>query len=449
MPGLRPIGIFAELRRRHPELPDTVRRTLERRIQRWRAVHGEAHEVIFRQTHEPGRMGLSDFTVMDDVGISIAGVSLPHRLYHFRLVYSGFEHAHVVLGGESYVALAEGLQNALVALGGAPREHRSDSLSAAFKNLDADARQDITARYETLCADYAMVPTRNNRGVAHENGSIESSHGHLRAGIRDALLLRGSSDFENLEAYRCFIDEIVGRHNARHAPRIEAEREALQPLPAMRTPDYEEHGVRVTRTGGFMLKRTFYSVPARLIGQRIRVRLFDDRVECWLGATLLQSMPRGRRARGEHTGYVVNYRHVIHSLKRKPGALAGLVYRDQLFPREAYRRAWEELSERDGPTSAARSVVALLALAHENGCEAELGVAIDEALDKGVRPEPQVLRLRFPRTTAAAPEVTVDLPSVESFDALIGVNNNASPSTDADVKAQPTASVATTSGVLA
>ena len=134
---------------------------------------------MFRQVHEPGRLGLSDFTEMDGLGVTVVGVALEHRLYHFRLACSGFEHAHVILGGESYVALAEGLQNAIWALGGVPREHRSDSLSAAFRNLEAEAREDLTTRYEALCAHYGMQPTRNNRGVAHENGSIESPHGHL------------------------------------------------------------------------------------------------------------------------------------------------------------------------------------------------------------------------------------------------------------------------------
>ena len=192
-PGIRPVAIFDELRRRHAELDPGVRRTLERRIRAWRALNGEEREVMFRQVHEAGRMGLSDFTDMGDLGITVLGVALDHRLYHFRLVCSGFEHAHVILGGESYVALAEGLQNALWALGGAPREHRSDSLSAAFRNLDADAREDLTSRYNALCAHYLMEPTRNNRGVAHENGSIESAHGHLKSAVRDALLLRGGS----------------------------------------------------------------------------------------------------------------------------------------------------------------------------------------------------------------------------------------------------------------
>jgi hypothetical protein len=125
-PGIRPIAIFEEMLRRHPELGAGIRRTIERRVRSWRAVHGEEQEVIFRQAHEPGRLGLSDFTDMGGAGVTIAGQPLDHRLYHFRLAYSGFEHAHVVLGGESFVALAEGLQNALWSLGGVPREHRSD-----------------------------------------------------------------------------------------------------------------------------------------------------------------------------------------------------------------------------------------------------------------------------------------------------------------------------------
>ncbi len=196
VPGLRPVAIFDEIRRRHPEIGAGVRRTLERRIRAWRALNGAEQDVIFRQEHPPGRLGLSDFTDMGDHGISIVGVPLDHRLYHFRLAFSGWEHAHVVLGGESFVALAEGLQNALWALGRAPLQHRSDSLSAAFRNLDDDTRQDQTRRYEALCAHYGMEPSRNNRGVAHENGSIESPHAHLKQAVEDALLLRGSRDFD-------------------------------------------------------------------------------------------------------------------------------------------------------------------------------------------------------------------------------------------------------------
>lgn len=271
-PGLRPIAVFEEMRRRHPDLGAGTRRTLERRIRSWRALHGPEQEVIFRQMHEPGHLGLSDFTDMRDLAITVGGQPLEHRLYHFRLAYSGFEHAHVVLGGESYVALAEGLQNALWALGGAPREHRSDSLSAAFRNLGPAAAEDLTGRYDALCTHYGMQPSRNNPGIAHENGAIESAHGHLKAAIADALLLRGARDFPDLAAYRGFIDEVIGRHNARVAPRIAIERASLQDLPPRRTTDHEEAVVTVTSSSGFMLRKVFYSVPSRLIGHRLRVQ---------------------------------------------------------------------------------------------------------------------------------------------------------------------------------
>lgn len=344
-PGIRVVAVFEEMQRRHPELPDGVRRTMERRIRAWRALHGPERDVIFRQVHEPGRLGLSDFTAMGELGVAVVGEKLDHLLYHFRLACSGFEHAHVILGGESHVALAEGLQNALWTLGGAPREHRSDSLSAA---------------------------------------------------VRDALLLRGSSDFVDLAAYRRFIDEIVASKNARNAKRIDAERAVLQPLPATRTTDYEEVLVAVTSSGGFTLRKVFYTVPSRLIGHRLRVRLYDDRLDLFLGGTALFTLPRGRaEVSGKH-GHIVDYRHVIHALRRKPMALLGLVYRDQLFPREAYARMFERLRERLADRMACRTMVELLSLAHERACEAELADVLGQLLasPKGM-PDMAKLRARF------------------------------------------------------
>jgi transposase InsO family protein len=422
-PELRPVAIFDEMRRRHPDLSAGARRTLERRIRAWRAIHGPDQEVIFRQTHEPGRMGLSDFTDMSDLSVTIAGVRLDHRLYHFRLAYSGFEHAHVILGGESYVALAEGLQNALWALGGAPLEHRSDSLSAAFRNLDRDAREDLTRRYDALCAHFGMQPSRNNRGVAHENGAIESAHGHLKKATRDALLMRGIADFDDLASYRRFIDEIVSRKNAHHAKRIAAERPALQPLPGQRTCDHEETIVTVTSSGGFTLKKVFYTVPSRLIGHRLRVRLYDDRLDVFIGATLLMTLARGRASAAGKHAHVVDYHHVIHALRRKPMALLHLVYRNQLFPRDAYRLTFDRLLEKLPEKSACRLMVDLLALAHERGCEAELATLLAADLAAAQPPDIAALRVRFAPDPAILPEVVVHLTPLIAYEALLGATD--------------------------
>ncbi len=210
-PGLRAVALYEEMLRRHPELHAGVRRTLERRVRARKPKHGPDREIIFRQKHEPGRGGLSDFTDATRLGVTVAGKPLAHKLYHFRLEYSGFCHAAVVLGGESFVALAERLQDALWALGGCPKEHRTDSLSAAFRNLKLDARDDVTRRYEMLMPDYGMEASRNNRGLAHENGSVEGPHGHLKRAIGDALLLRGSRDFETIEDYRTLVAAVASR----------------------------------------------------------------------------------------------------------------------------------------------------------------------------------------------------------------------------------------------
>lgn len=421
-PGLRAVAVFEELSRRHPELGACIRRTLERRIRSWRAIHGQDQEVIFRQTHEPGKMGLSDFTDMGEAGITIAGAALEHRLYHFRLAYCGFEHAHVVLGGESFVALAEGLQNALWALGGVPREHRTDSLSAAFRNLDRQAQEDLTSRYEALCAHYGMLPTRNNTGVAHENGAIEGSHGHLKRAIADALLMRGSCEFEDLAAYRRFVDEIVARRNGRNAKRIDIERAALNRLPEQRSCDYEEVTVHVTSSSGFTLRRVFYTVPSRLIGHCLRVRLYDDRLDLFIGATQLMTLPRGRAHPSGKHGHVVNYHHVISSLRRKPGALLNLVYRDQLFPRSAYRQTFDVLLQRMPSNKACRLMVELLALAHERGCEAELAALLDADREAGRLPDMTALRQRFTPDPGRVPNVAVKLVALDAYEALIGDN---------------------------
>jgi len=270
-----------------------------------------------------------------------------------------------------------------------------------------------------LCAHYRMTPTRNNRGIAHENGSIESAHGHLKSAIRDALLLRGTAAFCEPIDYRRFIDELVGRRNRRNAARIDAERTTLIPLPPVRTADYEQTVVTVTSFGSFTLRKVLYTVPSRLIGQRLRVRLYDDHLELFLGSTPLMKRERGRPGPNGKHGHVVDYRHVIHSLRRKPMALLNLVYRNQLFPRDTYRKTFDLVLERAGPKVACRTIVEILALAHERGCEAALSTALAEDLAASRLPDLNALRQRFSPDPAALPAVVVQLTPLAEYDALI------------------------------
>ncbi len=423
-PALRPITILRELARRYPErIDDRVRRSLERRIKTWRALHGPDQAVIFPQVHLPGRMGLSDFTDMNASGVSILGQPLTHRLYHFALIYSGFEHGEVVLGGESYTALASGLANALAALGGVPLEHRSDSLSAAFRNLCKDHAEDLTHRFAALVAHYGMVATRNNRGVAHENGSIESRHGHLKDRIAQAIILRGSAEFETLDAYRSFVAGIIAAHNRRRGDAIEIERAHLKPLPPVSPVTWDEASVRVTSSSGFSFRHVFYTVPSRLIGHRLHLRVHDDRIEAFLAGMPVVTLPRGRapaKTAGRTTAHIVDYRHIIGSLRAKPGALAGLTYRDALWPRPAFRRAFDALIVVQPAREASRIMVALLALAHDSGQEAAIASALDAGLDKGRLPEVADLRERFSPKPAPMPQIHIEMPQASIYDGLIG-----------------------------
>jgi hypothetical protein len=295
---------------------------------------------------------------MGDLEVEVAGTLLDHRLHHFRLACSGFEHAHVILGGESDVALAEGLQNALRALGGAPHEHRSDSLSAAFRNLSSDARIDLTALYEALCAHWDGAHSQQPGCGARERLDRESYTAPQECDSRCAAA-PWDAQLRVPPRVPAFHRRDHQRKNARNAKRIEAERGYLKLLPPARTSDYEEVRVYVTSFGGFTLRRVFYTVPSRLIGHRLRVRLYDNRAELLIGGTHLMTLNRGRAGPyGEHS-HVVDYRHAIHALRRKPMALVNLVYREQLFPREAFRHTFHCLLERHGERVACKTTVEL------------------------------------------------------------------------------------------
>ena len=196
-------------------------------------------------------------------------------------------------------------------------------------------------------------------------------------------------------------------------------------MPSRRTADYEEVLVRVTSSSGFTLRKVFYSVPSRLIGHRLRIRLYDDRLDCFLGGTQLMTLSRGRADRNGKHGHVVDYRHIIHALRRKPMALLNLVYRDQLFPRRAYTRAFEALIASEGEKRACRVAVGLLALAHERACESELADLISDDLDAGRLPDLEALSKRFVPLAADVPKVTVALASLAAYDAIVSTRGAA------------------------
>ncbi len=417
---LTPITLFEKLQKDHPgEYQDSKLRTFQRRVSEWKALYGPDQEVMFRQEQVVGRMGLSDFTQLKKVTITIQGQPFRHLLYHFRLAFSGWCSVKIVHGGESYTALAEGLQDALWRLGGIPREHRSDSLSAAYRNLNKDAAEDITRRYKQLCRHYGMEPTRNNRGKGHENGAIESPHGHLKKRIKQALLLRDSNDFSSEAAYVQFLDEVVSEINSRKQDKIEQERQHLQPLPLCRTADYTETVVPVSTTSTIQIKRILYTVPSRLIGKRLRIHIYDSRLEGYLGSTLTVTLPRVFVSANNHRGRQVDYRHVISSLAKKPQAFRYSQIRDDLLPDETYKAVWSWLDKEMEARKACKTMVGILSLAYRADCERQLGEYLQELMAGSTLPSLIELQNKFESRDQSIPEIQVNQPPASEYDSLL------------------------------
>lgn len=423
---LQPLTLFEHFAIKYPkDFQNSKLRTFQRRVKKWKALNGVGKEVMFLQKKIPGRMGLSDFTKLKKVTITINGKPLKHLLYHFRLIYSGWCHVKVVLGGESFTALSEGLQDAFWRLGGVPIEHRTDSLAAAFKNISKDAKEDVTRRYEELFSYYDLIPTRNNRGKGHENGGVESPHGHLKNRIKQALLLRNSVDFDSVTAYQQWLDIIVKGINTRNADKVVEERKHLKELPLQKTVEYTEKVVGVSTTSTILVKRVIYTVPSRLIGEKLRLHIYHDRIKAYLGTTYVVTLPRHFTANNNRRSRCVDYRHVISSLERKPQAFRYSQLRDDLLPSDTYRYIWEQLDQNLDPRAACKAIVGILSLANKADCETELGDYIFEKMVNNCIPALHELQNKFNKKEDIIPEIDVLMVSGEDYNILLASHSSA------------------------
>ena len=280
-------------------------------------------------------------------------------------------------------------------------------------------REELTKRYQALCQHYGLRPTRNNTGVSHENGAIEARQGSLKKGLDQGLLLRGSREFTDLPAYEQFVAETVRRLNARCARTWEAERACLKPLPVRRTADFEEVDARVSKFGVFSAKSVLYSVPSRLAGHRLKVRLHSTHLDAWLGGVKVFECERLHASAADRHPRQIDWRHMLPSLKRKPGAFARWVLRDAMFPRSEYAQAWEHISAELPERAACRLMVGLLDLADRANVVAELAGVLATLQASDALPDIDVLRERFAPRPSAMPDVQVVLPSTSVYDELL------------------------------
>jgi transposase InsO family protein len=368
-PSLTGTTLLEYLEEHYPGHYDqTILRTLQRRIKQWKALNGPEREVIFRQQAVVAQQGFSDFTHPDSA-ITIGGAPFKHLLYQFRLAYSGWRSVTLVQGGESYEARACGLQRALQQAGGSPIEHRTDSLSAARNN-----KQNVwTDAYSEFCEHYQMQPTRNNLGVSHENGVVECANGSFKRRLSQQLKLRGHHEFDSVEAYQAFIDKVVEKLNRRSHTRFTEERQALQALPEFQAADYQTLNLKVTRSSTIEVRRVVYTVPSRLIGERVQVRLYHDKLVLHVGQHEALTLPRVYPKLGESRARSVNYKHVIRSLAAKPQAFRYSQLRDDLLPCDNYRQLWQLVNRQLDARDACKWIVTVLRLAYEYDDEQALG----------------------------------------------------------------------------
>ncbi len=367
-PGLQAQTLFAFLQRQYPgQFAPGQLRTLQRQLKAWRALEGPAKEVFFPQEHPPGQLAASDFCHLSALAVTIAGQPFDHLLYHFVLTHSNWETGGLCFS-ESFESLSAGLQAALWELGGVPQRHRTDSLSAAVQPLEG--RETFTRRYQELLAHYGLAGEHIQPGKAHENGDVEQRHHRFKVALDQALMLRGSRDFADRAAYGLFVRELFAQLNAPRQGRLGAERARLRPLPPTRLDVARWVGATVGPASTIRVLANTYSVPSRLIGEPVRVRVEVEQLEVWYGQRRVERLPR-LRGQDQHC---INYRHVIGWLVKKPGAFPHYRFREALYPTSRFRMAYDALVAQQ-PQRGVREYLGLLSLAAR---ESEQGV--DDAL---------------------------------------------------------------------
>ena len=406
--------VLEELERKEPGKygPDKLR-TLQRRMKEWRALQGPPRPVYFPQEHEPGREAAVDFTDCGALGVRVGGEPLPHLLFLFVLSYSGWLWVCRAVS-ETFEALVEGVQGALWALGGVPQVLRSDNLSAATYELSSGGRE-LTKRYQKFLTYYGLRSTRIRPGESHENGVVEKAHDVLKGALEQALLVRGSRDFADEAAYDQFVQETAQRVRNRHvAEELGQEQELLRRLPGAPLATYTTYQSTVRKWSTIQVGGRTYSVPSRLIGQEVEARQYAQRVEVYYRGRLVETMPR---LRGEQA-HRIDYRHVIWSLVRKPGAFARYRFREDLFPSLVFRRAYDALRQSHGE----RADVEYLRLLHlaASTLQAQVERVLEAQLVKGGAWDYQSVRAQADPVAPPVPQVAVPAPDLRHYDALLG-----------------------------
>lgn len=415
-PKLQAKALFRAMRRREGvarEYTDGQLRSFQRRVRRWRARHGGDKEVFFAQRHRPGEALQTDWTDGTELAVTLGGEAFPHKLCHTTLPFSNWRSVRMCRS-ESMASLKDGLQAALRKLGRHPEWHQTDQSSAATH--DKAGGREFNQGYADFITHHGMKPRTIAVKKPHQNGDVEAGNGALVRAIEQALLLRGSRDFVDQAAYSAFVDRVVDDMNADKEAKLRVELDEMTPVTAAWAPTFKRVDVRVGRQSTIRVDQNTYSVPSRLIGESVEVRVFDAVLEVWFAGRqefTVERLPGRCRAR-------IDYRHVIWSLRRKPGAFQRYRYRDEMFPRPVFRRCYDALTE-TGATGRKDAVYLDILHLAASTSEEDVATALDLLLDaKSPLTRDAVAELIGERRDAP-PDLAPYAPTLDTYDELLEV----------------------------
>ncbi|MEZ4706781.1 MAG: IS21 family transposase [Caldilineaceae bacterium] len=371
-------------------------RTFQRRVERWRGLH-QSQIATLDQVRAPGEAMQVDGTWMTELEVTIVGEPFKHLLIHCVLPYSNWEWGRVAQS-ESLSAVRLGLQSSLRQLGYVPQIVQTDNSSAATKRLgireEAEAGQSrgYTVGYLQILEHYGLTPQSTHVGNPNENGDIEAQNGALKRAVKQQLLLRGSREFADIDAYETFLFGVMEKRNRGRQARVAEEMAVMKPVTATALATSKEQKVRVSRSSLINVLRRTYSVPTSLIGKEVTVYIQEWYIDVYYAGAWVERLPRLIGEQSHH----INYRHVIESLLRKPGGFRRYRFREDLFPRLIFRRAWEQLNQWHTPRKADIIYLQILHLAART-LEEEVAAALETLVAQGTPwGQADVERLRQP-----------------------------------------------------
>jgi hypothetical protein len=345
-PDIEARALFEHLLEEHSDkLEENQLRSFQRQVKQWRIQNGKEKEIYFDQISIPGKMAQVDWVDLNLLNITINGVHYKHKLIHFVLNYSNVESA-TICKSESIISIKNGIRDFLyrVALK-APQILQIDNSSAATHRPQMEKSTRVfNEDYLEILKYYGVKPQKNNIRKPNENGVVESQNGHLKRKIIQALKIRGSKEFKGFEEYKKFIEIIVDKANKRRETRFQEEFSFMNRIPTVPLPDYQELYITIKNRSIAFIKGKTYSVPSRLIGSRLKAKIYESKIELCSGNKVVHSLNKIAGSRGVN----IDYRHIINSLLRKPAAFSSYKYKEELFPTDNFKKAYEQLVEKSG-----------------------------------------------------------------------------------------------------